>query len=243
MASRAIALYRSSDHPCPYLPGETAASAFVDPALELSPALYARLLEHGFRRSGCHVYRPTCPTCEACRPVRISVKTFRARRSQHRVWRNSQATLTVTPRPATFDEQHYALYQRYIAARHPDGGMAEGDAGDYRRFMFAAWCETLCIELHIGGQLLAVAVTDLVPGALSAVYTFFDPGEAGRSPGVLAILAQVELARRWRLPHLYLGYWIAACSKMAYKADYRPLEVLSGEAWRRIGRGEPMPLA
>lgn len=241
MTSRAIALYRSAAHPCPYLSGETAASAFVDPGLELSPALYGRLLEHGFRRSGHHVYRPACPDCTACRAVRVPVERFRPRRSQQRAWRANAAGLSLTPRPAAFVEEHYALYTGYLAARHPDGGMAGSDAGDYRGFAFADWCDTLCVELRLDGRLLGVAITDRVPDALSAVYTFFDPAESARSPGVLAILAQLELARRWGLSHLYLGYWIGACPKMAYKADYRPLEVLTGETWRRVDRGEPMP--
>jgi len=68
----------------PYLPGRTALSAFVDPALDLSPAIFGRLLEQGFRRSGPHVYRPMCPDCTACRAVRIPVEAFRRRRSQRR---------------------------------------------------------------------------------------------------------------------------------------------------------------
>jgi arginine-tRNA-protein transferase len=241
MAGRAIAFYRGAPHPCPYLPGRVAASAFVDPSLDLTPAVYARLLAHGFRRSGHYVYRPLCPDCAACRAVRLPVAAFLPRRSHQRAWRASRADLTMTPRPAAFDEQHFALYQQYLGARHPDGEMANGDADDYRRFLFADWGETLCLELRLGERLLGVAVTDVVPGALSAVYTFFDPAQFARSPGVLAILAQVELARTWQLPHLYLGYWIDACQKMRYKADYRPLEVLAGDAWHRVGPGEPMP--
>jgi arginine-tRNA-protein transferase len=119
--------------------------------------------------------------------------------------------------------------------------MVAGDREDYRRFLFTDWCETRRVELRIDRRLLAVAVTDVVPCALSAVYTFFDPAQAQRSPGVLAILAQIELARHWRLAHVYLGYWIGDCQKMRYKADYRPLEILVDGAWRRVESGEPMP--
>lgn len=241
MAAQAIRLYRSTEHPCPYLPGRTAVSAFVDPTLPLSPPVYGHLLEQGFRRSGSLVYRPFCGQCNACRPVRIPVEDFRPRRSQRRAWHAGGEGLTVEPRPACWDERHFALYQRYLAERHPEGEMAAGDGDDYRRFLFASWGETRCLELRIDRRLLAVAVTDLVPRALSAVYTFFDPAESGRSPGVLAILAQVEVARRWRLEHVYLGYWIRDCRKMSYKSEYRPLEVLRDGAWRRIGPGEPMP--
>jgi len=173
--------------------------------------------------------------------VRIPVAAFRRRRSQRRAWEGSSQGLEVTARPASWDAHHFALYQRYLATRHPDGEMAGSDPEDYRRFLFADWCETRCVELRIDRRLLAVAVTDVVPGALSAVYTFFDPAEAPRSPGVLAILAQIELARHWRLAHVYLGYWIGDCQKMRYKGDYRPLEVLVDGAWRRVEAGEPMP--
>lgn len=104
MSQRAVTLYRSATHPCPYLPDATAASAFVDPALELSPPLYGRLLEHGFRRSGVHVYRPACPECSGCRAVRIPVADFRPRRSQQRAWRASATRLSLVPRPAEFVE-------------------------------------------------------------------------------------------------------------------------------------------
>lgn len=241
MVARPIRLYRSTEHDCPYLPGRTATSAFVDPTLALSPPAYGRLLEQGFRRSGSLVYRPICAACSACRPVRVPVEDFRPRRSQRRARHASGEGLEAQPLPASWDERHFALYQRYLATRHAAGEMAAGDADDYRRFLFASWGETRCLELRIDRRLLAVAVTDVVPGALSAVYTFFDPSESARSPGVLAILAQIELARHWHLQHLYLGYWIRDCRKMRYKADYRPLEVLLDGAWRRIGPGEPMP--
>ena len=241
MAAQAIRLYRGTEHPCPYLPGRTAASAFVDPSLTLSPHLYGHLLAQGFRRSGSLVYRPICPHCAACRAVRIPVDDFRPRRSQRRAWHAGGDRLEIQPRPACWDERHFALYQRYLETRHPDGEMAGGDADDYRRFLFAAWGEARCLELRIDRRLLAVAVTDVVPGALSAVYTFFDPSESALSPGVLAILAQIELARYWRLDYVYLGYWIRDCRKMSYKAEYRPLEVLLDGAWCHVGRGEPIP--
>src|SRR5690606_34784853 len=62
-----------------------------------------------------------------------------------------------------------------------------------------------------------VAVTDRIPGGLSAVYTFYEPVEAARGLGTLAILRQLEWARREGLQHLYLGYWIEGHAKMDYK--------------------------
>jgi len=74
----------------------------------------------------------------------------------------------------------------------------------YREFLVAPWGgETRFLELHLGIRLMTVAVTGYLPGCLSAVYTFFDPGFSDRSPGTHAIL--IEEARRQGLEHLYLG--------------------------------------
>jgi arginine-tRNA-protein transferase len=75
-------------------------------------------------------------------------------------------------------------------------------------------------------------VTDIDAQAMSAVYTFYDPGEAARGLGTLAILRQIEWARREGRRHLYLGYWIAGHDKMDYKRRFRPLEGFDGRSWR-----------
>ena len=82
-------------------------------------------------------------------------------------------------------------------------------------------------------QLMAVAAYDQVADGLSAVYTFFDPELEKRGPGRLAILWQIEEARRLGLHYLYLGYWIAETPKMSYKTDYRPIEKFFDGRWIR----------
>jgi len=74
---------------------------------------------------------------------------------------------------------------------------------------------------------------DVMLDGLSAIYTFFDPDEQARGLGRYAILWQIETARSVGLPYLYLGYWIRNCGKMAYKSDYRPLELLLENRWQR----------
>src|SRR6266446_5665111 len=46
------------------------------------------------------------------------------------------------------------------------------------------------------------------------------------TPGVFSVLQQLAYAQRQGLRYHYLGYWIAGCPSMAYKAQYRPHEVL-----------------
>ena len=58
-----------------------------------------------------------------------------------------------------------------------------------------------------------------------------------RTLGTLAILRQLEWARRDGRAHLYLGYWIAGHAKMDYKRRFRPLEGFDGRGWRPLVAG------
>jgi arginine-tRNA-protein transferase len=240
MSDRRLDLYRTAPHPCGYLPDRQASSLLVDPSAQLSPGLYSRLLARGFRRSGNHVYRPWCEGCRRCVAARVPVAQFSPARRQRRTARRN-LDLVAAPLPAAFRSEHYRLYQAYTAARHGDGEMAKSDPEAYLAFLTAAWADTAFLELRLDGRLLAVAVTDLMPDSLSAVYTFFDPTLGSRSLGVEAVLRQIAWARSLNLEWLYLGYWIDGCRKMAYKAEYRPLEVLTEAGWRRFGRGQELP--
>ncbi len=79
-----------------------------------------------------------------------------------------------------------------------------------------------------------MAVADLLPDGLSAMYTFFDPQAQARGLGVYAVLWEIEETRRLGRPYLYLGYWIRECAKMAYKRDYHPLEALRDGRWAAL---------
>jgi arginine-tRNA-protein transferase len=109
--------------------------------------------------------------------------------------------------------------------------MDDAEASDFRRFLTAPWSPTLFMELRLGERLLAVAVTDVCLNGISAVYTFFDPGESARSLGTYAILQQVEFARRRGMPWLYLGFWIDGHPKMDYKRRFRPLQIRTADGW------------
>ncbi|MGR8940967.1 MAG: arginyltransferase [Gammaproteobacteria bacterium] len=226
-----IPLFITGDHPCSYLEGETARSAFVHPAFRVTPAIYAELLKHGFRRSGDDVYAPQCPYCSACVPARIPVARFTPDRQQKRCL-NKNSETRVSIKPAAFDPAHYDMYLRYQNSRHADGSMAHASPDDYLAFLGSTWCDTVFAEFSIAGELSAIAVIDRFVHAWSAVYTFFDPKFADYSPGVYAVLWQIEQARRQQREFLYLGYWIKNCRKMSYKSNYQPLQLYVEQKWR-----------
>ncbi|TVQ87877.1 MAG: arginyltransferase [Chromatiaceae bacterium] len=237
-----LQLYLTGEHDCSYIDGLRARTLFVDPLARVDGIRAQWLQQIGFRRSGAHFYRPACRGCQRCIPVRVPVADFSPNRAQRRNAKRNDVDLRLISRPAGLRPEHFALYERYIQARHFDGDMADDVTVDtYTRFLLAPWGgETRFIETHLGDRLLSVAVTDLFSDGLSAVYTFFDPDYAERGLGTYAILTQLREAQRRRLSYVYLGYWIAESRKMAYKEQYRPLEAWDGRRWRRIGRREPI---
>lgn len=228
-----LKLFATQPHPCSYLEDQEATTLFVDPEAPVDITLYSQLSQLGFRRSGSHLYRPQCGSCQACISCRIPVALFHPSRSQRRCWqRNQDLTITLTDNINT--RKHYELYASYISERHQDGDMYPPSVAQYEAFLTREWGVTRYLEFHAGDELVGVAVCDQLEDGLSAVYTFYSPAQDRRSLGVFAILAQIEIARNQGLHFLYLGYWIKQCDKMRYKIQYRPLELLINRRWMRL---------
>ncbi|MEO5566481.1 MAG: arginyltransferase [Luteimonas sp.] len=231
-----LRVFHTGEHPCGYWPQRTARDLVLDPSDERLPQLYPLALESGFRRSGDIVYRPHCRGCHACVAVRIPVAEFQPSRSQRRcLARNADLDMRVLA--AQRSDEQFELYQRYLHARHAGGGMDGHGALEFDQFLVGSWAQGRFLELRQrdSHRLLAVAVTDLVgDNDLSAVYTFYDPDQGARGLGTLAILRQLEWARRDGRDHLYLGYWIQGHRKMDYKRNFRPLQGFDGREWTAL---------
>ncbi|MGH8031270.1 MAG: arginyltransferase [Luteimonas sp.] len=230
-----LRLFHTGEHACGYWPERAARDLVLDPRDPRLPELYPLALDCGFRRSGDIVYRPHCHRCRACVAVRVPVDAFAANRSQRRcAARNADIDARVLP--AERNDERYALYRRYLGTRHVGGGMDDHGTAEFDQFLIGRWATGRFLELRLHGQLVAVAATDLVADALSAVYTFYDPDPdlAARGLGTLAILRQIEWAQRDGRRHLYLGYWISRHAKMDYKRHFRPIEGFDGRSWQPL---------
>lgn len=220
--------FASAPEPCSYLEKRKSVSAFANPHMDMNT--YNELIQHGFRRSGGYIYRPHCPHCQECISVRIPVRKHQFSRNEQRVIkRNTDMRISIMP--GRYRDEHFDLYQRYINSRHGEGSMANPNKSDYHRFLICDWTDTLFFEYRLNRILIAVAVCDITNSGLSAVYTFFDPNYANRSPGHFAILSQIHGTQLRDLDNLYLGYWIRDCNKMSYKRRYKPLEAFLNDQW------------
>lgn len=232
--SLSVKFYQDArSHSCSYLPDQQSQNLYPDPTLPMSNSLYSQLIQHGFRRSGDNSYRPHCPDCQACIPVRINIAHFSPSRSQRRCLKRNKH-ITTSHHPAVFNPEHFALYRRYLKARHPDAGMDNPTEESYRHFLMSYWSDTHFIEFHDGSKLIGLAVTDYVDDALSAFYTFFDPDYTTQSLGTYAILEQINLAKSLGFSMLYLGYWIENCQKMRYKQNFSGLEGYINQQWQQL---------
>jgi leucyl-tRNA---protein transferase len=235
MTGSHIRLYQTIERDCGYWPQRRARDLLLDPHEPALAALYPEMLALGFRRSGNNVYRPRCPSCRACVPLRVEAAAFRPSRSQRRcLARNADLQWRLCP--LRCDDEHFALYARYLAARHPGGGMDTQPRSEFEQFLAAPWSPTACLEARVDGRLVAVAVTDVLPDALSAVYSYFDPDQPARGLGTAALLAQLAHARDSGRRYVYLGFWLEGHPKMDYKSRFAPAEVLHDGRWQPLAK-------
>jgi len=123
--------------------------------------------------------------------------------------------------------------------------MADMTVLDYAMMVEDSHIETRIIEYRrrepgapsgkrAAGELVAIALTDVLGDGLSMVYSFFEPDEAARSLGTYMVLDHIERARTMGLSYVYLGYWVRGSRKMDYKSRFLPQERLLPDGWTRF---------
>lgn len=236
--------YLTAPSPCPYLAGKEERKVFTHLVGERAGDLNDLLTHGGFRRSQSIAYRPACDACRACISVRVIAGQFQPSRNMRRVIdRNSD--IIGDMRAAVPTSEQYSVFRAYLDSRHRDGGMADMTVLDYAMMIEDSHVQTRLIEYRKrgpdsgvtgcgSGQLLAVALVDVLNDGLSMVYSFFDPDEEARSLGTFMILDHIARARRMGLEYVYLGYWVRGSRKMHYKGRFLPQERLMPAGWTRV---------
>ncbi len=226
--------------PCPYVPGRTERKVFAElkggSAMEMSEAL-GRI---GFRRSQNVVYRPSCDFCQACVSMRVMAPMFEPTASQKKLLRR-HADLEVSACEPWATAEQWSLLRRYLAVRHPQGGMAAMDAHDYADMVEQTPVDTVVVEYREPssdgqpGRLVGCCLTDKQSDGLSMIYSFYEPDSVTRRGlGSFIILDHIIRAGDAGMPYVYLGYWIDDCDRMSYKKSYQPAEALIAGIWKRM---------
>ncbi|MFH1116789.1 MAG: arginyltransferase [Pseudomonadota bacterium] len=235
-------------HECPYLHGRIAREEAFR-ATEFPPDLYHDFMDHGFRRSGHIFYRPACEDCGECRSIRIPARDYKLKKSHRRII-NKNRDIVVSMAHPRLSGQKQRMYEDYLAVQHRSS--TENSADDLYRFLYCSPINTLELEYRLLDRIVAVGIVDLCSRSLSSVYVYFDPEFAHRSLGTFTAIKEIMVCRELGIGHCYLGFLVADCPSMSYKARFEPSEVLDASfAWqpytaatkrdRRTGaRQEPM---
>ena len=220
--------------PCNYLPEQEERLLIAVDEILHDREHYGWLMQQGFRRSGNDIYRPHCTACQACKSLRVLVNDFIPSKSQKRLLkRNQQFNVTLSKE---VKESYYPLYEQYVNNIHSDGSMYPATPEQFQSFTHNDITQQCYIEVWHDGVLISVAVTDDIPDALSAVYTFYDPSYRKQGLGVYSILKQIEMASQLKRQFLYLGYQIDECSKMNYKNRYTSHQILVENQWQTVNK-------
>jgi leucyl-tRNA---protein transferase len=229
----------TSRQPCAYLPGRYATFRVLEmeDGATVSGEGYQRLLDAGFRRSGATIYQPMCSGCRACMPLRVPVDAFAPSKSQRRALRRNGDVVVQAGIPEATREK-WELYERYQRQWHHKPMGDSEQVLEFVAFLYRAPGESVEFEYRDRwGKLLGVGIGDLCPQSFSSVYFYFDPRAAQRSLGTFSALYEIQWARARGLKYWYAGYWIKECPGMAYKARFRPCEILDTDGvWRELPR-------
>lgn len=221
---------------CGYLPDQSWQMHYEIVA-EATAADYEERLCAGWRRFGRAMFRPRCHDCYACQSIRVKVAEFRPDRSQRRNRNSNRNRLELVIGEPEVTDEKLKLYDRFH--RHQSDAIGwpvhePKDPDDYfesfvdNPFPTEEWC------YFLDGQLVGVGYVDAVLSGLSAIYFFHDPSIRQHGPGTWNVLSVIAEAAKRKMPHVYLGYYVARCRSLEYKARFQPSEVFDfrTETWR-----------
>lgn len=144
--------------------------------------------------------------------------------------------LSVTLEPDQFTEEKFALFDNYQRHVHHEGDDDVSRPG-FKRFLCGSSIRRRITKdgkklgsyhqcYRLDGRLIAMAVLDLLPHAVSGVYFIYHSDFEKWSFGKLSALREAALAHEQRYQYYYMGYYIHSCKKMRYKGDYKLQYVL-----------------
>lgn len=213
---------------CPYLDGLVALNETLL-VHKIDQYDLESLLSRGFRHFGDVFFRPLCPHCRACIPIRIPVQQFVSSKSVKRLFKRGNRFTTALEEPMPTKES-FALYKRHKKR------FERQDTESYELYVksfFHPFRFNKVLSIKDGDQLVALAHMDVTGSAMSAIYTYFDEEYRRFSPGKLALYKQVELAREMGIRWLYLGFYVQENRHMRYKIDVKPNQLMvTDHLWR-----------
>ncbi len=217
---------RAAPVECPYLPGKEFIQEYFL-ALEVNENEFSTLLEKGWRKFGYYFFRPVCPECRECIPIRILTDRCRYTKSMNRVLRKNSG-IKVLISKSEFNEERYQVFKKHSEIRFNTGLSMQSFIDDF----CVSAVPSVFMDYKDGDRLIGVGVVDISSNALSSVYFAFDPDYSKKSPGIFSMIVEIETAKNLGKKYYYPGYYISDSNSMSYKAKFKPYEALDWETFK-----------
>lgn len=211
---------------CPYL-GDKQKQFEYFFAHKLTEEDIARLLAEGWRKFGVYYFRPACPGCRECIPLRIPADTFIPSKSQRRNIRKN-SNIEVRFVEPDFNGKIYEIYRKHSRERFGD----ESSLEDFVHTFYTPSCPSIQSEYYMEGELIAAGFLDMGSDCLSSVYFVYDTDYASLGLGTFSVLREIEYVKELGLKYYYLGYYVEGCERMLYKGNFLPRERLDWASGR-----------
>jgi len=188
-------------------------------------------LASGYRRNGNCLYSMHCPDCISCIPIRLHVREMVYNRNQRRVLRKNR-DVDIEFAPIEANDENIALCEKFLKNRYPH--QSSDGKSYYDGFFLNTIIPGMELRYRLDGELIGNGIVDIGANWMNAVYFYFDPDQAKRSPGVFNILSLIDTCLKLDISYLYLGYYLREVSAMRYKDRFNPHYLYVDETWQRF---------
>ena len=212
------ALSFSDPEPCPYLPEKTMSLAYFF-ASDINETELDQLIATGWRKFGFYFFKPACPRCSCCIPVRIHADSFIHSKSQRRVVRKNRNVEVRFEEREKFDDI-FEIYADHAMARFG----REAHREEFEHNLCTKSCPSLQSCFYVNGKMIAAGFLDQSAEGLSSVYFVYRTEYASRGLGIFSILKEIEYTAAKSRKYYYLGYYVKGNSHMEYKSRFFPHE-------------------
>lgn len=220
---------------CPYLPNLQSQNLYFL-AKSVDNEEFDQLMEQGWRRFAYYYFKPQCPSCNSCTPIRIPSHDFVRSKSQKRLWKKNKE-VTVTFEPKRYRPEIFDIYNNHNQRFENNTSESEQD---FINTHYQDTCESLQSEFYIDGILVAVGFLDIGVNSLSSSYFIYLTEYEHYSLGNFGVLAELEFCKQQEIPYYYLGYHVKDNQSMAYKSKFYPQQKYnwSTQTWQHFEKSK-----
>lgn len=189
------------------------------------------LIQRGWRRFGEYYSRPKCATCKDCLSLRIDALNYRFSKSARKTIRQNINTKILIQKPS-LTREHLNLYDKYHSFMEKKKGWKHYSLtpNSYHELYVSGAMEFGKEILYfVDKKLVGVDLIDIIEDGISSIYFFYDPDFSHLSLGRYSLYQQILIAQNYKLPWIYLGYYVEKCPSLNYKANYKPFQIMKNE--------------